>query len=423
MSIEKQHRGAERKQGPYSTRADILDAGSDITSRKARALDRLVSLYKHARHTTVTDLNYVLDRELSGAMAFFSADAGTIYVYENHKEMGRILRFGYIKNRELGINDFNYNYSNKVIPVDRSSIAGYVADTKNVLCIRDAYELKGPPFFNSDFDRSSGYRSVSMLVAPLFGYVGDFVGVIQLINKKAGREVVPFSHEDRLCIEIMARHAGGALDKALTARSHTLNMIKVATTFDPGETGAHAQRVTDIGMELAMQMGVPLYTDLRLREPFAHGLTLHDIGKIGIPAAILQKPGRLTKEEYKTVKMHPQIGHAYFSCIEAPFNTIPAEIALTHHEKWDGTGYPNGISGSSIPLSGRIAAVADVAEALSSTRSYKDGWPFEKVCDLIRDGHGKQFDPDVVDAFFAASEKIRKILTRDTLQQAAKAGG
>lgn len=416
MVTETLHPGAEGKPVPRRIRADILDAKSDIASRKAKALDRLVSLYKHAKHTTVTDLNYVLDRELSGAMAFFNADAGTIYVYENSKEMGQILRFGYIKNRALGINEFNYNYSNKVIQVNRSSIAGYVADTKAVLSIPDVYRLKGPPFFNMDFDKSSGYRSVSMLVAPLFGYVGDFVGVMQLINKKVGRGVVPFLHEDRLCIEIMARHAGGALDKALSARNHTLNMVKVATTFDPNETAPHTQGVADVGMEIGMQMGVKLYTDLHLRESFAQGLTLHDIGKIGIPAAILQKPGKLTAEEFAIIKQHPLIGYAYFSGAEAPFNSIPAEVALTHHERWDGSGYPNGISGSKIPLSGRIAAVADVAEALSSIRSYKKGWPFEKVCGLIRNGRGKQFDPDVVDAFFAASENIRKILTRNRAQ-------
>lgn len=399
-------------------RADILDSRSGSASRKAlrksRALDKLVSWYKDASQTSITDLNYVLDRGLSEVMAFFNADAGTIYVYENHKQMGPILRFGYIKNSELKINEFNFNYSNKVMPVSRSSIAGYVADTKAVLSIPDAYELKGEPSFNKDFDRSSGYRSVSMLVAPLFGYVGNFIGVIQLINKKTDRGIVPFSDEDRLCIEIMARHVGGALDKALTARNHTLNMIKVATTFDPSETGAHAQRVTDIGMEIAMRMDVPLYTDLHLREPFAHGLTLHDIGKIGIPAAILQKPGKLTEEEFAIIKKHPLIGHAYFSGMEAPFNSIPAEIALNHHEKWNAKGgYPNGISGSQIPLSGRIAAVADVVEALSSNRSYKTAWPFEKVSDLILAESGKQFDSAVVEAFSAASEKIHQILVRD----------
>jgi HD-GYP domain-containing protein (c-di-GMP phosphodiesterase class II) len=425
MAIEKRKNRAEKRQGLPNINADILDAmdGGALAAalRKASALDKLVSLYKDASQTSITDLNYVLDRGLSEAMSFFGADAGTIYVYENHREKGPILRFGYIKNSTLKIDAFNYNYSNKVIPVNRLSIAGCVADTRTVLSIPNVYELKGDLLFNRDFDKSSGYRSVSMLVAPLFGYVGNFIGVIQLINKKTDRGIVPFSHVDSLCIEILSRHAGGALDKALTARNHTLNMIKVATTFDPGETGAHAQRVTDIGMEIAMQMSVSLYTDLRLREPFAHGLTLHDIGKIGIPAIILQKPGKLTDEEFATVKRHPGIGHAYFSGMEAPFNSIPAEIALYHHEKWDGTGYPNGASYKRIPLSGRIAAVADVVEALSSNRSYKKAWPFDKVCELISKGRGKQFDPDVVDAFFAAKDRIYGILVRDRPEKAAGA--
>jgi putative two-component system response regulator len=163
-------------------------------------------------------------------------------------------------------------------------------------------------------------------------------------------------------------------------------------------------------------MNIDLYSEIHLREIFQHGLILHDIGKIGIPSEILQKKGKLTETEFNVIKSHPLIGFAYFSGMEAPFNSIPAEIALNHHEKWNGNGYPNGKGTDLIPMSGRIAAVADVCEALCSKRSYKEPWPFEKVCELIASERGKQFDPQVVDAFLEVKERIYRIIMRDQVQ-------
>ncbi|MCX6774402.1 MAG: HD domain-containing protein [Candidatus Micrarchaeota archaeon] len=415
--IHSNKHNAKRKPNPRKSAEPLV--GNISERNDVKILDRLVSWYREARESSITDLNYVLERELSGAMRFFDADAGTIYINEKSETMGNGLRFAYIKNKTLSINDFNFNYSNKVIPINTESIAGYVAQTRSVLSIPDVYLLnESTPYgFNKSFDLSSGYRSGSMLVAPLFGYVSNFLGVIQLINKNdESGKTIPFSMEDGLCIEIVARHVGGALDKALTARNHTLNLIKVATTFDPHETGAHAQRVTNIGMEIAKEMKVDFYIKIQLREIFQHGLILHDIGKIGIPSEILQKNGKLTESQFAIIRNHPLIGYNYFSGMEAPFNSIPAEIALNHHEKWSGNGYPNNKSHFQIPLSGRIAAVADVCEALCSRRSYKEPWPFEKVCELVANERGKQFDPDVVDAFLAVRENIYRIIMRDQVQ-------
>jgi HD-GYP domain-containing protein (c-di-GMP phosphodiesterase class II) len=349
-------------------------------------------------------------------MNFFSADAGTVYIYEEHELLGKVLRFGYIKNKTLNIDKFDYYYSNKVIPINSSSIAGYVAETGKLLSIPDVYELKGTPYgFNKSFDISSGYKSGSMLVVPLFGYVSDFEGVIQLINKKINGMTVPFSNEDELCMQMIARQIGGALDKALTAMNHMMNMVEMARAYDPHETGAHVQRVTNIGLEIAKKMNVDLYTDPKLREIFQRGMILHDIGKIGIPSDILLKKGKLTDEEREVMKSHTTGALKFFKKVDPPFD-IAAQIALTHHERWDGKGYPEGKAGEDIPLAGRIAAAADVCEALSSKRSYKEPWPFEKVCELIKNEKAKQFDPDVVDAFLAVRENIYMIIMRDQFQ-------
>ena len=134
------------------------------------------------------------------------------------------------------------------------------------------------------------------------------------------------------------------------------------------------------------------------------GALLHDIGKLGVPEYILLKPGRLTDEEFAKIKKHPEIGAAILDPVEFPWPVLP--VVRSHHEKWDGTGYPDGLKGEDIPRTARILAVADVYDALTSSRSYRSAWTHERACEVIRKDRGTHFDPEIADAFLGVIEEV-----------------
>jgi putative two-component system response regulator len=181
-------------------------------------------------------------------------------------------------------------------------------------------------------------------------------------------------------------------------------MAQMVDTRSP-ETGAHLDRVQHFSRRIAEELaaeGDPLVTASWIAQLFSLS-PLHDIGKIGIPDAILNKPGRLTPEEFVIMKEHVTIGASIFSRIYertryAPFG-FAIDIIRCHHEKWDGSGYPDGLAGENIPLCGRIVALADVYDAISSKRVYKPSFPREQCWDIINRGSGSHFDPRLVDIF------------------------
>ncbi len=138
--------------------------------------------------------------------------------------------------------------------------------------------------------------------------------------------------------------------------------------------------------------------------------SLHDVGKIGIPDSILQKPGKLTPDEWKIMKTHTTIGGELLSGSNSKFLKLGEKIALSHHEKWDGSGYPNGLKGEKIPIEGRLCGLCDVFDALTSKRPYKDAWPVDKALEEIRKGSGSHFDPHIVDCFFKILPLIHRVL-------------
>ena len=145
---------------------------------------------------------------------------------------------------------------------------------------------------------------------------------------------------------------------------------------------------------------------------------MHDVGKIGIPDAILQKPGRLTDEEFEIIKRHPVIGgriieETFGHLFDAEYESMAYQVAMYHHEKWNGRGYPKGLEGTEIPLCARIVAVADVFDAVSAKRCYRDALPLETCFRIIADGRGKDFDPEVVDAFLMDTDKVEAIYRQD----------
>lgn len=168
------------------------------------------------------------------------------------------------------------------------------------------------------------------------------------------------------------------------------------------QTGQHIRRVSEYSRILARQMGMPeeAVENLRLAS------TMHDLGKLMIPSEILDKPGRLTDEEFAVIKKHPGYGEHLLHNVEGDTMTLARTIALEHHERYDGKGYPNGEAGKEISPEGRIVAVADVYDALTSRRSYKDAWDPKQAYDEIVRCSGTQFDPKVVEAFVAAYDEI-----------------
>lgn len=200
-----------------------------------------------------------------------------------------------------------------------------------------------------------------------------------------------------------------------------LAMASLAETRDP-ETGNHIRRTQHYVKALATHLRHnPLYSEI-ITDTFIDLLyksaPLHDIGKVGIPDRVLLKPGRFTADEFELMKTHTTLGYKAIEHAEAALGTPVAflemakDIALYHQEKWDGSGYPEGLAGEAIPLSARLMAVADVYDALISRRVYKEGMPHEKAVGIIIDGRGSHFAPDLVDAFMAIEEQFRTIAQR-----------
>ncbi|WP_235935129.1 HD domain-containing phosphohydrolase [Candidatus Laterigemmans baculatus] len=237
------------------------------------------------------------------------------------------------------------------------------------------------------------------------------------------------SYQDRLRgyseeLELAVRKRTAELE---ASRLEVIQCLARAAEFRDDDTGQHIIRVGRYARIIGEELG--LSKDfLEVLEPAAQ---LHDVGKIGVPDAILLKPGKLTPEEYEVMQKHCGFGKKIVDCLPAreaeiirnhaelganilenvrsPILAMAKRIALTHHERWDGTGYPMRLAGSEIPLEGRITAVADVFDALSSKRIYKAEFPLGKCFELLEEGRGTQFDPAVLDAFFARREQIVRV--------------
>jgi len=386
----------------------------------------------------VKDLDLLLEKILTNVRRFFNADAGSIYIRE-----GDYLRFSYTQNntlqkrlapgRKLIYNTFS-------IPINNWSIAGYVAKKRETVAIPDVYELDGsvPYKFDFKFDLISDYKTRSVLTVPITNQHHNVLGVMQVINQQDDKgEVIPFSPSDESLIKHFATSAGLAVERAQTTRSILLRMIRMTELRDPKETGAHVNRVgaysVEIFEEWAKGKMIPQEEMDRKKDLLKMAAMLHDVGKVAISDLILKKPERLTIDEYEIMKSHTYLGARLFKDMQSDFDEAAYEVALTHHEKWDGTGYPGYIetipdalleglsggngrvtpkAGTDIPLFGRIVAISDVYDALSSKRTYKDAWDEGRVLEEIRSLSGRHFDPEIVDAFFDCLDSLKSILKR-----------
>ncbi len=396
-------------------------------------LQKLLSVSDELDH--ITDLDSLLDRILQEARSFTNADAGTIYLVD-----GDHLRFSYnSQSGKLLPGDPNRNkskYLNQILPIDEHSIAGYVALTSENLRIDDAYHIVGevPYRFNPEFDQLANYRTVSMLTVPLKTNRGITVGVMQLVNAldQATGSPAPFAESDRLYVSLFAKNAAVAIERASLTQLIILRMIKMAELRDPSETGPHVNRVAAYSVEIYKRWAeahlVPFNEVKKNTDTLRLGAIMHDVGKIAVPDSILKKPGPLTPKEKAVMQQHTVIGARLFAEKESRLDAMAAEIALNHHERWDGHGYPGripdinrepivmgpGKAGEEIPLFGRIVGLADTYDALVSKRAYKEAWDESLVLKTIEEESGRQFDPSVTAAFFKIYEVIKAIRARYT---------
>lgn len=387
---------------------------------------------------SVQDVDILLERILTAARVFVNADAGSIYIREGDR-----LKFSYTQNdtlRKQLPRGQKLVYSTFSIPIDHHSIAGYVANTGLTLNIPDVYQLddRVPYAFNRGYDDIAHYRTKSTLTFPLKTNRGDIIGVLQLINAcdtcGAG---APFSTSDEPFILHFANNAAIAIERAMMTRSMLLRMISMAELRDPKETGAHVNRVAAYSIEIyeqwAQHRDLPSAEIDRNRDILRMAAMLHDVGKVAISDTILKKPAKLDHDEFAVMKQHTWLGARLFAEKYSDFDAAATDVAMNHHERWDGKGYPGHINpstgeiasgflpadggacgkqGAEIPVFGRIVAIADVYDALSSRRVYKESWDEGRVLQTLRDEAGKQFDPEMIDAFFAAFETIRSIADR-----------
>ena len=197
-------------------------------------------------------------------------------------------------------------------------------------------------------------------------------------------------------------------DELHETRLQIVQRLGLASEYKDNETGLHVIRMSHYTQVLARAAG---YSEREADDLF-NAAPMHDVGKIGIPDAILQKNGKLDDAEWAVMRQHAQIGAEIIGDHPSGLLQMARVIALTHHEKWDGSGYPNGLKGEEIPLAGRIVAIADVFDALTSVRPYKPAWPVEEAVDFLRRESGRHFDPQLVELFLGQLPAILEIKTR-----------
>lgn len=363
----------------------------------------------------IQDLDILLETILREARKSVGADAGTIYVTQ-----GEQLAIKYAQNATLSqalAPGQKLIYSVFKVDINRKSLAGYAAATKEILNVSDVYAIPAEKdyIFDATYDKIAGYATKSVLAIPLITNFGSVVGVLQLINpKNEDGKIRSFGEEDLLFAQHFAGGATMAIQRAQMTRTLLLRMISMAELRDPKETGPHVNRVAGFAMEIydawANRQGIPLEEKNSRRDVLRMAAMLHDVGKVAISDLILKKPGHFTDDEYKMMQSHTWLGSRLFNDAQSDFDRIAAEVAQTHHENWDGTGYPEGLQGEEIPLFGRITAIADVYDALCSRRVYKEAWDEAAVLEEMRALGGKKFDPQLLEIFFAVYGNIKQVV-------------
>jgi len=238
------------------------------------------------------------------------------------------------------------------------------------------------------------------------------IGVTDFLNKPVDK--IEFVARAKIMLALRRSHkyleeeVRKKTQQIVEQERETIFCLARAAEYRDPETGAHIERMAHYSKHIARNLGL----SVEQQELLLQAAPMHDIGKVGTRDIILLKPGKLTEEEFTIMKEHAEIGYEVLSTSSSYLMRVAAEIARTHHEKFDGNGYPRGLKGEEIPLFGRIVAVADVFDALTSERPYKKAWSVEDASKLLHEGAGKHFDPACVTAFFIDFDEVLAIKNR-----------
>ncbi len=374
----------------------------------------------------------LLDRVLSKSRTVCRAEAGTIFTVVC-KNNGSVLKAVNVQNDRVRV-----RCSHFLVPIDHATIAGYVASSGKALAIDDVYRIpKSAPYSFNPENEHPRYRTKSMLCFPLKNLGGKVIGLVQLINACRQNRVTPTSftkHEEKIVSSIssvighflersMMLHDIRDKNKTLRVRNrtidslqneteeafqHSITLLSRAAEIHDEDTGNHVLRVNKYSKAFAELLGMPS----AWCEEVGYSAQLHDVGKMSINSAILKKKGGLNDGEREEMNRHTVYGYRILQ--NTPRFEMAAEIALAHHERWDGTGYPKGLKGEKIPLPARITQLADIYDALRSPRSYKPAWTHKRAMEVLTKGDeridvAKHFDPGLISLFKAKHKYFNEI--------------
>ena len=375
--------------------------------------DPLVSLVKIGRSITAqTDINVLLKVIAEETKIAMQADRCTVFLYDKKtNELWSKVALG-MDNQEIRF------------PADKG-LAGYVVRTGESINITDAYN---DDRFNPDVDKTTGYKTKNILCMPIKNNNQEIIGAFQVLNKNNG----VFTKSDEDLLVAIGGSASIALENAQLFEQQKelykeqkllfesfINTLAASIDARDKITAGHSTRVKLYSMLIVDALNL----DAKTKEIIEKAATLHDIGKIGIRDSVLQKEGKLTDEEYKHIQELVKITHNILQqiCTNEDFKQI-SEIACSHHEKYDGSGYYRHLKGEDIPYGGRILAVSDVFDAITSKRHYRDKMPIVNVIDILLKGAGSHFDKNLVDVFLKIpSDKIVNVfLTESHMKFKAK---
>jgi len=355
-----------------------------------------------AVETNIDSLLTIIAQQIQQAL---EADRCTVFLFdEEHNELWSKVALG------LEIKEIRF-------PVDRG-LAGHVLLTGETVNIKNAYESE---YFNKEIDIKTGYKTKNILCMPIRNLSHQIIGVFQVLNKIEG----DFSQKDEDLLIAIGSSAGIALENANLFNkqkkliedqkklfSSFIDTLSASIDARDKITSGHSKRVMMYSGLICKKLGLS-ENDIEI---IRNAALLHDIGKIGIRDSVLQKEGKLTKEEYEHIKEHARLTHNILGkvYISKNFKDV-ADIASSHHEKFDGSGYYQGLKGDSIPLGGRILAVCDVFDAITSKRHYREKMEIKDALKIIIDGKGGHFDPKIVSAFLDISiNDILKVILSDS---------
>lgn len=292
------------------------------------------------------------------------------------------------------------------IPLNSDGFIALVARTGQTINLPNAYE---DPRFSIDVDIVTAFRTHATIAVPLKNNAGEVLGVFQVANKSDG---TPFDKNDEGLLKLLGTLAAGSIEIAKlyqevrVAQLETIYRLAVTAEYrDQQDTRQHLKNISIISYLLALSLGMSKSES----ELIKNASPLHDIGKVALADNILLKPGKLTPEEFETMKSHTIYGGRILEGAHSKVLQMAHKMSLYHHEKWNGAGYPKGLRGEDIPLEARIVTVADVFDALCVFRVYKKAWRTEEALAYICDESGKSFDPRIVKAFQKIYPSVKRL--------------